>query len=239
MLTPAIPSSILVHNDVRVAEKERTMPEPTRDRFLGKLVLAGCLFLLFGCVALAEDWPMWRFDPHRSTASSEELGRELHLQWVRDLPPSMLAWPNETRLQFDACYEPIVAGKTLLVGSPNDGSVAAFDTETGVQQWKHFTEGPVRFAPWRRKARSTSARMTGSCTVSTPRTAGNCGRSTATAGPTRSAAPGQRPADLILAGSRRSRPGRWDRVFCCRNLAHHGRLRAGRRCRIRPSGVAE
>jgi outer membrane protein assembly factor BamB len=44
-------------------------------------------------------------------------------------------------------------GKTLFLGSPNDGSVTAFDTETGEERWKFYTEGPVRFAPvaWRDK----------------------------------------------------------------------------------------
>ena len=59
----------------------------------------------------------------------------------------MPAWPNEPRLGFDACYEPVVVGKTLLLGSPNDGSVSAFDSETGPRRWQFFSEGPVRFAP--------------------------------------------------------------------------------------------
>ena len=65
----------------------------------------------------------------------------------------MLAWPNESRLHFDACYEPVVAGKLLLLGSPNDGSVTAFKTEDGGVQWKFYSDGPVRFAPavWKGK----------------------------------------------------------------------------------------
>ncbi|MBM3890584.1 MAG: hypothetical protein FJ388_15840, partial [Verrucomicrobia bacterium] len=54
-------------------------------------------------------------------------------------------------LHFDASNEPIVLGKRLFVGSALDGSVRAFDTETGGQRWKFYTEGPIRFAPagWR------------------------------------------------------------------------------------------
>ena len=93
------------------------------------------------------DWPTWRHDASRSGASEEALPAELHLQWTRKLPAPLPAWPNEPRLHFDASYEPIVAGKMLFVSSPNDGSVAAYDTETGARRWRFFTEGPVRFAP--------------------------------------------------------------------------------------------
>ena len=54
-------------------------------------------------------------------------------------------------MQFDPCYEPIVVGQLLVIGSPNDGSVTAYDTESGEQRWRYWTNGPVRFAPaaWR------------------------------------------------------------------------------------------
>jgi outer membrane protein assembly factor BamB len=100
-----------------------------------------------GLPATAADWPTWRCDGRRSAASSEQLAEQLHLAWVRELPAARIAWPNEPRLAFDACYEPVVAGNTLLIGSPNYGSVTAFDTGTGAERWKFFTEGPVRFAP--------------------------------------------------------------------------------------------
>jgi len=105
------------------------------------------------CLSLASmtahggDWPMWRHDVNRSAASAEVLPAELHLQWVRELPPYEMAWPNESRLHFDASHEPIVMGKRLFLGSATDGSVRAYDTETGEQKWRFFTEGPVRFAP--------------------------------------------------------------------------------------------
>ena len=97
------------------------------------------------------DWPMWRSEATRSGASPDTLPASLHLQWVRDLPAPLLAWPNEPRLHFDASYEPVVLGHRLFLGSPNDGSVAAFATDTGAEQWRFYTEGPVRFAPvaWR------------------------------------------------------------------------------------------
>jgi len=102
---------------------------------------------LLGAIARAADWPTWRGDAARSGSSGEELPAALHEQWSLELPPTLLAWPNEPRLQFDACYAPVVAGNTLFVGSPNDGSLRAYDLATGMPGWCFFTEGPVRFAP--------------------------------------------------------------------------------------------
>lgn len=90
---------------------------------------------------------MWRGDSARGAVSLEELAPELHLQWVRKFPGFRPAWPAEFRLQFDKCYEPIVVGRQLFVGSPLADWVVALDTTTGAEQWRFWTEGPVRFAP--------------------------------------------------------------------------------------------
>lgn len=93
------------------------------------------------------DWPQWRFDGQRSAASPEELPAELKLHWVRQLPKLTPAWPDQAKMQFDAAYEPIVAGQKLFVGSSYDNSVSAYDTRTGAALWTYFADGPVRFAP--------------------------------------------------------------------------------------------
>ena len=95
----------------------------------------------------AKDWPTWRHDPSRSSATDEVLAKELHLQWTREQPPLTPAWPEDTRLHFDAHYEPIVAGKTMFVSSSHSDSVSAVDTETGELRWRYHAGGPVRFAP--------------------------------------------------------------------------------------------
>jgi hypothetical protein len=100
----------------------------------------------FSGVAVGADWPMWRHDTGRTSDSAEALAENLSLRWSRELPPLKPAY-RDNRLQFDAGYEPIVLGKRLFVGSSLDDSVTAFDTETGGQLWKFFTNGPVRFAP--------------------------------------------------------------------------------------------
>jgi outer membrane protein assembly factor BamB len=97
--------------------------------------------------AAAADWPTWRCDARRSGTTAEELAAELYPQWTIRLGPAIRAWPNEPRLGFDASYEPVVAGQTLVVGSPNDGSVTACEVTTGRPRWRFYAGGPVRFAP--------------------------------------------------------------------------------------------
>jgi len=113
--------------------------------------LALCLVSLVFCVALAAgagDWPMWRFDAGRTAASPDELPSDLYLQWVLELAPPAPAWPStQNKLQFDASYEPVVMGTTVFVASMVHDGVTAYDTETGDEQWRFYTDGPVRLAP--------------------------------------------------------------------------------------------
>ncbi|MFP6763515.1 MAG: PQQ-binding-like beta-propeller repeat protein, partial [Planctomycetaceae bacterium] len=95
----------------------------------------------------AEDWPAWRFDAGRSSASPERLTDDLQLRWTRLMPRLKPAWPEDPRLHFDAAYEPVVAGETLFTGSSRNDSVTAVDLKTGQQRWRFFADGPVRFAP--------------------------------------------------------------------------------------------
>ena len=107
------------------------------------------VFLAGSAAAFAADWPMWRYDAARSGASSNGIATNLTLLWSRKLPPVCPAWPlaNDERSGFDSSYEPVVMGKLLFIGSPNNGSITAYDTETGQEKWKFYTEGPVRCAP--------------------------------------------------------------------------------------------
>ncbi len=104
---------------------------------------------LAGANACGADWPQWRCDARRSGASTQVLPDKLHLQWVRQyrrLTPAF--WQvRQERLQFDAGYEPVVAGKTLFVGSSLNDSVTAIDTDTGRVRWRFYADGPVRLAP--------------------------------------------------------------------------------------------
>lgn len=96
----------------------------------------------------AGDWPTWRYDAARTAASPSILPQELFLHWTIQLPDPMPAWPaSQPKLDFDRRYEPVAAGRFLLVGSTVSECVTALDTRTGEQKWVFHAEGPVRFAP--------------------------------------------------------------------------------------------
>ncbi len=96
----------------------------------------------------SSDWPMWRHDAARSGSTDQPLPDNLRLKWSWNLGPTTPAWPaSQTKLQFDAGFEPVCADGRLVIGSPVDGRVIAFDVASGEQLWTYFTEGPVRFAP--------------------------------------------------------------------------------------------
>jgi outer membrane protein assembly factor BamB len=110
--------------------------------------LIALTIFFYASVSQGEDWPMWRYDAGRTASTNQTLAKELHTQWVLHLPPSQPAWPKvQYKLQFDASYEPIVKGHTLFVPSMVSDRVTAYDTRTGEEQWRFYTEGPVRFAP--------------------------------------------------------------------------------------------
>jgi len=118
-----------------------------QKRTLVKLALCILALSFSATKTRGADWPMYRYDAVRSAASPQKLPRELHLRWVRETEPIRPAWPYQPRTRFDSSYEPVVVGKTLLFGSPNDDSVTALNTETGEVKWKFHAAGPVRFAP--------------------------------------------------------------------------------------------
>jgi len=98
--------------------------------------------------ARAGDWPQWRYDAGRGAASPDRLPTTLHLMWRRQLAPPRPAWPpSQPSLRFDVSYSPVAAGKTLFVPSMVSDSVTAYETDSGRERWRFYTEGPVRFAP--------------------------------------------------------------------------------------------
>lgn len=120
-------------------------------RLSGALYLLICLAALqffFGGECRGDDWPMWRYDAARSGATDHSLAEQLHLQWVRRMAQPAPAWPEEQyKLQFDKSYEPIVMGKRIFVPSMAGDKVTAYNTDTGLEIWRFYCDGPVRFAP--------------------------------------------------------------------------------------------
>jgi outer membrane protein assembly factor BamB len=99
-------------------------------------------------LARAADWPQWHYDAARTAITPAPLPPSLHLQWSLALPPPSSAWPtNQPQLQFDASYEPVVAGHTLYLASMVSDCISAYDTASGALRWRFFADGPVRFAP--------------------------------------------------------------------------------------------
>jgi outer membrane protein assembly factor BamB len=98
--------------------------------------------------AQAADWPTWGGNASRNGAVADPLPETLHLTWKLQQREPDPAWhSNQDRVQFDRMYEPIVAGKRLFVGSMVNDRMTAYDTETGKELWRFYTDGPVRLAP--------------------------------------------------------------------------------------------
>ncbi len=129
---------------------------------LRKSLLVFALAFLVQSISSAADWPMWRHDSSRLSVTSEQLDdSNLELHWKRQYSEPRPAWHNQQevycyggpgyeiiqKLSFDIAYQPVVMGDTMYVGSMNSDWVAAIDLNTGVEKWKYFTNGPVRFAP--------------------------------------------------------------------------------------------
>ncbi len=111
-------------------------------------VVAACLVITASDFSHAGDWPQWRYDAGRSSATADVLPDTLHLQWMRELAAPRPAWPaSQPWLRFDTSYTPVAAGKMLLVPSMVTDSVTAYDTDSGALKWRFQADGPVRLAP--------------------------------------------------------------------------------------------
>ncbi len=115
-----------------------TVPRATRAlACLALLIVTPCLLLR------SETGPA---RPATATAE-DDLPADLHLQWVRQLPPLKPAWPDQPKLPFDEAYEPVPVGNFVLVGSSRTDDVTAYDARSGAEVWRFQADGPVRFAP--------------------------------------------------------------------------------------------
>src|SRR5262245_1793127 len=109
------------------------------------ICLTGVLFSAAAAVSADIDWPL-KVMPS-ALGQNQELAAQLHLQWVRELPPLKAAWPDQPRMQFDAVYRPVALGDILFFGSSRTDSLLALDASTGEERWQFYTDGPVRLQP--------------------------------------------------------------------------------------------
>ncbi|MEC8896237.1 MAG: PQQ-binding-like beta-propeller repeat protein, partial [Planctomycetota bacterium] len=106
------------------------------------------LLALFLLPPARADWPAWRGDARRSATTAAELPGKLSLHWKLSLPGLEPAWPDQPRLAFDVCYQPVIAGGRIFLSSSRNDSVSSYSLEDGSLLWRFFAGGPVRFAPF-------------------------------------------------------------------------------------------
>ena len=93
------------------------------------------------------DWPMWRFDHHRSASTPEQLAEKLYLQWEVKYSQRIPVWDdplNQNLMQFDRLFEPIVADNKIFIGFNDQDKVVALDINSGEELWHYYADGPVR-----------------------------------------------------------------------------------------------
>src|SRR5207244_3961727 len=101
------------------------------------------LHITFCSVSWAGDWPQLGFDGQHSSNSAEELPRGMGVRWGMKLPKLEPAWPDQNRLRNDSVYQPIIVEGKLIVPSPLDDSVTAYDLRDGGEVWRFYCGGPI------------------------------------------------------------------------------------------------
>lgn len=125
-------------------------------------LLSMAIVIAWSSLAIAEDWPTYRHDNHRSGITSEDLNvKILQELWVYRPPhPPQPAWAGPAKWDaysnvrglrsmrnYDPVFHVIVAGDAVYFGSSAEDSVFCLDTETGDEKWTFCTGGPVRMPP--------------------------------------------------------------------------------------------
>lgn len=68
-------------------------------------------------------------------------------QRTSPLPERKPAWEHTPRMPMDKQYHPVQFQNMLLVGCEHNNALIAFDEKTGKEQWRYYTNGPIRHAP--------------------------------------------------------------------------------------------
>jgi outer membrane protein assembly factor BamB len=108
------------------------------------------IILLFTMLPLvAADWPVYRGDNQRRAWSPDVLPQKLSQAWsYQSARKPVTAWPGAgTRMNSDACFQPVSVGDKVFFGSSADHTLYALQTSTGKEAWKFQAGGPIRFAP--------------------------------------------------------------------------------------------
>lgn len=100
-----------------------------------------------GARCFAGNWLMSGGDAQHSSSVDQSLPANLQYHWAIDLPALAPAWPDQNRLKDDAVYHPIVVNGRVIIASPLDDSIAAYDAADGKLLWRFFSQGPMRVTP--------------------------------------------------------------------------------------------
>ena len=123
------------------------MNYPGNNLNLKILVLILFLPVFASGFSQTHDWPMWRYDHHRSGSTPEQLAEKLRFQWEVAFSPREPVWDdplNQNLMQFDRIFEPIVAAGKIFIGFNDQDKVAALDINSGKELWHYYADGPVR-----------------------------------------------------------------------------------------------
>jgi hypothetical protein len=69
------------------------------------------------------------------------------LGWVWELPARKPAWEFTPRMPLDSVHVPVVQGRLVLVSCEHNGALLALDLHSGAEQWRFYTNGPLRTPP--------------------------------------------------------------------------------------------
>jgi outer membrane protein assembly factor BamB len=118
--------------------------------------------VIFPQAVWAGDWPTYKHDNYRSATTSEQLDLPLEEDWIYSTARSPRpAWPDtpalqnfwggsyghRSRVNVDRAPHTAIVGDKLYFGSSNSDQVVCLDSRNGLEKWKFFTGGPVRYAP--------------------------------------------------------------------------------------------
>ena len=115
-----------------------------------------------GATASGADWPAFRHNNRRTSATSEKIdASSLTKVWThKPAHEPQPAWPGPARWDayvkrpvissmrnYDVVYHVIAIGDALYYGSSADDAVHCLDAKTGAERWRFTTGGPVRIPP--------------------------------------------------------------------------------------------
>ena len=120
--------------------------------------------MVWGAGAVGADWPAFRYDNRRTSATSERIDASLLTKvWThKPAHEPRPAWPGPARWDayvkrpvissmrnYDVVYHTVAVGDALYYGSSADDAVHCLDAKTGAERWRFTTGGPVRIPPTR------------------------------------------------------------------------------------------